>query len=167
MHRKVEENGEVKFLPINKVIINFHTQELPKYVTINHVIFEVTNYVQKVILCHNCLSQTNTSTRYTQMLVKSPKRYVRPTQDPTEEARRDIISKTVPPNNPGGVLSSPYYVANKEGINDDKLTQSVLDLVLFVLSNLKEVNLDNLTKNDIEDVIKNRLATDSKFFSLA
>nr|CAH7760019.1 unnamed protein product [Callosobruchus chinensis] len=49
------------------------------------------------------------------MIVKPPKRYIRLKQDPTEEARRDIIiSKTVPPNNPGGVLSSPYHVANKE-----------------------------------------------------
>nr|CAH7725056.1 unnamed protein product [Callosobruchus chinensis] len=34
---------------------SFEAQELPKYVSINHVIFEVSNYIQKVILCHNCM----------------------------------------------------------------------------------------------------------------
>nr|CAH7732303.1 unnamed protein product [Callosobruchus chinensis] len=55
MHRRVTENNTPKFVPINKVIISFEAQELPKYISINHVIFEVSSYIQKVILCHNCM----------------------------------------------------------------------------------------------------------------
>nr|CAH7748192.1 unnamed protein product [Callosobruchus chinensis] len=55
MHRRVSENKTAKFVPINKVIISFEAQELPTYISINQVIFEVSTYIQKVILCHNCM----------------------------------------------------------------------------------------------------------------
>ncbi|CAH1971561.1 unnamed protein product [Acanthoscelides obtectus] len=55
MHRKSDQNGDIKYLPINKVVVTFQAQELPKRVAINHVLFDVNHYIQKVILCHNCM----------------------------------------------------------------------------------------------------------------
>nr|CAH7762323.1 unnamed protein product [Callosobruchus chinensis] len=103
MTRRVVENGETKYAPINKVIVTFQSQDLPKRVTVNHVIFEVNNYVQKVILCHNCM-------RY------------------------------------------------------GHLGKHCKKLVMFVLSNTKEISSETLEKRDILKLIKERIDQDDGVF---
>lgn len=49
-----EADGAKKLIPTKTVLIIFKTQVLPKYISINHVRFEVLPYEQKVLLCYNC-----------------------------------------------------------------------------------------------------------------
>lgn len=47
-------DGTTKLSPTKTILINFKSQSLPKCITINHVIFSVETYNQKVLLCYNC-----------------------------------------------------------------------------------------------------------------
>ncbi|CAH1110394.1 unnamed protein product [Psylliodes chrysocephalus] len=51
--RKITENNATKFVPTQTVLVTFKSQTLPKYLEINHVIFEVVPYVEKVYLALN------------------------------------------------------------------------------------------------------------------
>lgn len=70
INKKIIENNETKYNPTRTVIISFKTQELPKYISVNHVRFAVEPYVQRVILCNNCCqfgqmsTQCRSKTRY-------------------------------------------------------------------------------------------------------
>lgn len=55
MTRKiVDDNNSVQYVPTQTIMVTFKCQTLPKYVAINHVLYEVEPYIQKVILCYNC-----------------------------------------------------------------------------------------------------------------
>nr|CAH7765852.1 unnamed protein product [Callosobruchus chinensis] len=250
MHRRVTENNTPKFVPINKVIIGFEAQELPKYISINHVIFEVSTYIQKVILCHNCMhighlgkqckgkprcakckeehpsnacpnpenetkcfycegnhyiykigqcsefqrkkdikkymatsnySYKDAEKAISQISYDQITKYVTPrrpskrnsplTLDSTEQQKREIINQTSLPVTRGGILNSPHYEITETpshqiqiNPNDENYLKNVLELVLFVLSNLKETSNQNLQKTQILELIKERVSIEKECF---
>lgn len=55
MNTKITQpDNTTKIIPTKTILVSFRTQTLPKYITINHVIFPVEVYVQRVMLCNNC-----------------------------------------------------------------------------------------------------------------
>ncbi|CAH2016453.1 unnamed protein product [Acanthoscelides obtectus] len=91
MHRKSDQNGDIKYLPINKVVVTFQAQELPKRVAINHVLFDVNHYIQKSTKAQTSINIPNANSHFTQRLSKPLKRNSPSSPDLTEEARRQIV----------------------------------------------------------------------------
>lgn len=52
--KQTNENGEKIFKPSKTILVILRAQQLPKYISINHVRIAVTPYEQKVLLCYNC-----------------------------------------------------------------------------------------------------------------
>ena len=54
MSRKILlEDGTAKYVPKQSIVVSFLGTILPKYVTINSVLFEVEPYIYSVIQCYN------------------------------------------------------------------------------------------------------------------
>lgn len=52
--RKQTEGDKIDYINTQTCIVTFKSQTLPKYISINKVIFHVEPYIQKVLLCYNC-----------------------------------------------------------------------------------------------------------------
>lgn len=63
IHRKQNDRETKEYLPTTSVIVTFKSQQLPKYVSINHVIHSVEPYIQKVVLCYNCYRYGHTGSQ--------------------------------------------------------------------------------------------------------
>lgn len=55
IHKKITNpDNTTKLVPTKTILVSFRCQNLPKYIAINHVIFPVEVYLQRVLLCNNC-----------------------------------------------------------------------------------------------------------------
>lgn len=54
INRKKIEGGIKEFIPTRSIIVSFKSQQLPKYIAINHVLHNVEPYVKRVVMCYNC-----------------------------------------------------------------------------------------------------------------
>lgn len=52
--KEITQDQPDKYVPTKTVLVTFKSQNLPKYIEINHVIFAVETYIEKVVLCYNC-----------------------------------------------------------------------------------------------------------------
>nr|CAH7756031.1 unnamed protein product [Callosobruchus chinensis] len=109
-------------------------------------------------------SRANSSSYFTQTLTKRPKRNIPISPDPTEAERQKIISQPSISHREGGITSSPTYLAHIRGQCDEPLINNVLELVIFVLSNMKEIDIENLQKADIINLIRQRLDIEKDFY---
>nr|CAH7714517.1 unnamed protein product [Callosobruchus chinensis] len=82
--------------------------------------------------------------------------------DPTEQLRKNIISNPSLPSESGGITNKSAYLNYLQKPVDESLLNTVM--VMFVLSNTKEISSETLEKRDILKLIKERIDQDDGVF---
>nr|CAH7736488.1 unnamed protein product [Callosobruchus chinensis] len=102
----------------------------------------------------------NRSSRFTHFQTKPVKRSIPVSPDATEITRNQIVRQISTPNKPEGILRETIYQEHTN-INRHTFIENVLEVVIYVLSNMRGENLENIEKADIFNLIKERIDLNS------